>query len=168
MQKLTIWEQHFSPDISITYWQSLLNNVKEITAAMARKSTTLEHLSVSCYVDVDDFFKACNPDWTWTNLKSLEFTCRLNNQEVSSDTINKMLVKSGNAALKMPRVNLMYIVEYHPKTVSFKYQVEAAYATLRWRGGPAIKLEPSVLNMWRKVVQLNWNRDFHISMKVEK
>lgn len=90
----------------------------------------LERLAVSCYVDVDDLFEAYKPiRHGLAMMKLLESHCQLVNQEVSSEIINKMLVRAGNAALRMPRLTLMHISEFYSRTVNVRYQVEASYAT---------------------------------------
>ncbi|RFU33343.1 hypothetical protein B7463_g3037, partial [Scytalidium lignicola] len=164
---LTIFED-FNEDYNIIYhfgqiaraWryppELIRTPCPSVGAALAWRSISLEKLFASYIVDAKDFFKACEPDWVWNNLKSLALTSRLLICSTRPSTINNMLVEAGMTALKMPKLQTMEIWNGIKRNAGvFRYQVTTTSTMLGWCGTWDLELDPEVVEIWRKVALLH-------------
>lgn len=80
-----------------------------IAASLAKASLGFEKLSASYFIDAQDFFTACRPDWVWNNLSSLALTSWLLTSPDNYSGINDLLRSAAAAAMRMPKLLLMEI-----------------------------------------------------------
>lgn len=164
LKTLTIFED-FNEDYHIVYRLNYITRVwpyqpeldiipdPAIGAAIAYKSTGLEKLSVSFMIDANDFFRACQPDWAWHNLKFLSLTSKLLTlHKPDQSVINSMFTSAGSTALSMPKLQLMEIwngIKRH--ACVFRYQVTIDSTTLGWHGTWDLDLDPDTAKVWKEV-----------------
>ncbi|KAJ3493151.1 hypothetical protein NLG97_g4916 [Lecanicillium saksenae] len=132
---------------------------RSIPAAFATRSTNLEGLSVSYWIDAYDFFSS-GVKCTWPTLSSLFLTSRRLVPETDSAQINAILTAAGNSALRMPRLKTL-VIWYGAKGVAseFRYELLGGRASVQWRGTFHIALEPRTLEAWKAAALLHTDRD---------
>lgn len=124
----------------------------KVAAALVSKSLNLDHLSVSYMASADDFFKACQPAWTWQQLQSLTLTSGVLRRTESRRDIDHLLYKAGCTALQMPRLHTMVIWDgIKGNACAFIYHVNGEGVDITWRSTWEMELTPRVVKAWERV-----------------
>jgi len=123
----------------------------KVGAAFARRSRGLEHLSVGFLTDAYHFFKACQPDWQWDQLRSLCLTSRLMSKTTTKKT-NLLLTLAAQTVPRMPKLETLTLWNgARGEACSFTYCRQ--YGAIIWRGTWDPKLKRSTLDAWRSMAR---------------
>lgn len=143
------------------FWGYAINATRVVDpgvgAAFASKSLDLEQLSVSYMASAEDFFRACQPTWTWQRLESLALTSQLLQHTADHQKIDALLYKAGMAALQMPKLRTL-VLWYGAKgtACAFIYSADRGNAAhVTWRGTWGMELSPHVVQVWERVALEN-------------
>lgn len=140
-----------------------------VAAELARRSVSLEHLSLAHMVDANDFLAACDQTWTWSRLQSLALTTKHLQGDYRADgnwdpadaqLVDGVLFRAGTIALQMPRLQTLVLwSEQIGDACAFMYTAvdpkEGNTACITWRGTWEAQLSPNVVGIWEKVARTN-------------
>jgi hypothetical protein len=135
-------------------WQVEASRVVDakVGAAFASKSLGLEQLAVSYMVNAEDFFRACQPTWTWQRLQSLALTTQLLRPTGSRQEIDALLYEAGLAALRMPKLRTLVLWNGgRENACAFIFHVDGHRASVTWRGTWDMGLSRRVVEVWERV-----------------
>lgn len=131
--------------------QSFTDYSVETSRAFARESQRLEELSVPHVIDAWRFFRACEPEWTWPNLKSLTLTCSvLSKGSSQEDNISNLVRIAGLAARNMPKLERMDIWKFWKREacwIVFRRE-SSRKGTIAIKATWDIELDPDVVEAW--------------------
>ncbi|KAH6877244.1 hypothetical protein B0T10DRAFT_520287 [Thelonectria olida] len=125
--------------------------------ALAKRSISLEYLSVSVMVDARQFFDACELGWTWHNLQYLELTSPLLTDVETRDEVSDLLYNAGITALNMPQLHNMILWngmrEEAGAFIYCKKSKEDGLPSITWRGTWTPYLHRYVTVTWDVVAE---------------
>lgn len=153
--------RHCGPRLRVTrnigtYMEAMVKDFPfphELVGALALRSCSLEHLSVSYMLCARDFYEKCRRTYKWERLQSLALTSPSLTPTGDSGLINELLVTAGRVALRMPK--LQDLVLWNGKrgeACAFIYHKESQSrdkASLTWRGTWDFNLD-DVAKWWQK------------------
>ncbi|KAF4463384.1 F-box domain-containing [Fusarium albosuccineum] len=122
-----------------------------VGAAFASRSLKVEELSVSFMTDARDFLDACQPGWRWEHLRSLVLTSRLMTPSERQVEVTHLLRDAGVIAMRMPELQTMALWN-GAKGEACAFTYRRGDGSITWRGTWDMKLEPCVIEAWRRVV----------------
>jgi hypothetical protein len=82
--------------------EALWELVPDVSWAVAKASTQLEHLSTLFMVDASYFLDARKPSWTWPNSTAVILTLQLLTPDGTPTEIDNLLQAAAGAIPKMP------------------------------------------------------------------
>ncbi|KAK4196598.1 hypothetical protein QBC40DRAFT_313184 [Triangularia verruculosa] len=124
---------------------------RQLAAAFASRSLTPDELSLSYIIDAQDFFKTCQPTWTWQSLESLSLTSKQLRFTVDRKDLDKLLLEAGKTALCMPKLKTLVLWSGENDACAFIYQTRNDHASITWRGTWGMEFSPAVVDLWRRV-----------------
>ncbi|RMJ11709.1 hypothetical protein CDV36_008670 [Fusarium kuroshium] len=129
----------------------------------------LENISISFLIDAKDFFR---PFWTtqsgcttsWENLKTLSLTCRAFKSH-STHRINGLLCAAANAAMKMPKLQLLELWDgTRGRTSVFRYRVaDTTVVEVTWLSTHILDIDQKVIDAWTHVAMAQGRPDIRVS-----
>jgi hypothetical protein len=158
VKRLSLFED-ISEDVIAPYSMSprLLTTILSIT--LAERSRRLQQLSASFMFDALCFFRACQTDWVWAELRSLAVTSRTLDQrervrtgitDVIPRAAGLMLCDAARAVKSMPKLKIMEIWNGGAgHACLFRYQIEHETARLTWKAAPYFPLDNQVVKVWK-------------------
>jgi hypothetical protein len=133
--------------------QALRAAQPKVGAAVAKRSLPLERMTASFMVDAAHFFNACQPEWTWSQLRSLVLTSRVLDKAEDRSKIYDLLNLAGTTALHMPKLHVLSLWNWKKgQACAFTYRRNFLSPSITWRatwGG--VLLESHVASTWRRV-----------------
>ncbi|RSM02776.1 hypothetical protein CDV31_010815 [Fusarium ambrosium] len=129
----------------------------------------LENMSISFLIDAKDFFQ---PFWTtqsgcttsWENLKTLSLTCQAFKSH-STHRINRVLCAAANAAMKMPKLQLLELWDGTRGRASvFRYRVvDTTVVEVTWLSTHILDIDQKVIDAWTSVALAQGRPDVRVS-----
>ncbi|KAI8689663.1 hypothetical protein NCS56_00230000 [Fusarium sp. Ph1] len=129
----------------------------------------LENISVLFLIDAKDFFQ---PFWTlrtecvttWENLKTLSLTSWILKSS-SRSRVNGFLCAAANAAMKMPKLQLLELWSGDKGIASvFRYRVKDTVTEVTWLSTHITKVGQKVINAWTSVAVAEGRPDVRVSI----
>jgi hypothetical protein len=140
---------------------------RALGVTFAKKSVALEQLSVAFMTDAVCFFEACDPTWSWLNLKSLALTSRFLTLTVKASRIFSLLRAAGKAALQMPSLqNMSLWNSIKGQACAFIYQFGDGYRSITWRSTWDLQMNPCVVEAWGRVAAENARSDLRVEKEL--
>ncbi|KAF9869595.1 hypothetical protein CkaCkLH20_12892 [Colletotrichum karsti] len=125
-----------------------------VSRKIAKVSLKLVTLSACFITDASYFFEAREESWNWENLTSLALTSKLLTHDVDAASINEMLRLAAEAALHMPKLEVMELWNGRERVAMlFRYQKakNGQSAVITVRGTFQLALDPEVIEAWNAV-----------------
>ncbi|CAG9989489.1 unnamed protein product [Clonostachys byssicola] len=126
---------------------------RELVGALALRSCSLEHLSVSYMLCARVFYEECQPTYKWERLQSLALTTPSLIPTGNGGLIQELLLTAGRVALRMPKLQDLALWNgKRGEACAFIYhkgRQSQDEASLTWRGTWDFSLD-GVAEWWQK------------------
>ncbi|KAH6954859.1 hypothetical protein DER45DRAFT_633323 [Fusarium avenaceum] len=127
---------------------------RALAGFFAKKSMQLEHLSVAFIIDAADFFRACDPEWRWNELRSLTLTTKALARETQPGETYQQLQAAARVALSMPNLESLTLWNGDVgEACAFVYRRYQDDVSITWRANWEFELEPEVRSAWEAVAK---------------
>lgn len=142
---------------------------RAVGAKVARSSTGLEHLSAAFMVDASAFLAARQPQWAWSNPRTLALTSGLLVPRAKQDQVGRMLESAAAAAAagRMPALETMEIWNGRAGLAGlFRYRSarRGRTAGISWRGTWDLEVGEDVVRAFEAVA----NKERRAGLVVER
>ncbi|KAF5006195.1 hypothetical protein FDECE_7418 [Fusarium decemcellulare] len=136
-----------------------------VGAAFASRSLKVEELSVSFMTDARDFLDACQSGWRWEHLRSLVLTSRLMTPSRRQVEVTHLLRDAGVIAMRMPELQTMAFWN-GAKGEACAFTYRRGDGSITWRATWDMKLEPCVIEAWRRVIYQYSRQAFRVKSEI--
>jgi hypothetical protein len=147
-------------------------SLPKLSAAILGASTKLDLLAVSFVIDARDFFLPFSPmsDLAPPGFPQLQFIAITSDDldpSKGAEHVNNLLYSAGNAALRMPKLQVMELWNGRPgEAAVFRYERSPPdiVATLTWSSSWTFFPNPKVFDQWRKVADKHMCPGFRMNL----
>ncbi|RSL47895.1 hypothetical protein CEP53_009756 [Fusarium sp. AF-6] len=151
------------------WWSSTEVTTIRLSKYLRNYGKQVENMSISFLIDAEEFFL---PFWTtqsgwttsWENLKTLSLTCQAF-RSYSTHRINGVLCAAANAAMKMPKLQLLELWDgVEGKASVFRYRlVDTTVVEVTWASTHILDVDPEVIDAWTSVAMAQERPDIRVS-----
>lgn len=129
---------------------------RALAGFFANKSMQLEHLSVAFVIDAADFFRACDPEWLWNELRSLTLTAKALARETQPGETYQQLQTTAQVALSMPKLESLTLWNGDVgEACAFVYRRYQDDVSITWRANWEFELGSEVRSAWESVAKIH-------------
>ncbi|KAI3535884.1 hypothetical protein CABS01_00789 [Colletotrichum abscissum] len=169
LKKISVFEEtneeyitSFRPISPITAPDIIRITSPTVSAAFAKRSLSLEQLSVTFLIEASDFFQSRQKDWVWSHMRFLTLTSRILTQ-TENLRIENLLRNAATTALSIPHLHTMVLWNGRKgEAFKFFYHAKSSYTCIGWQGTWDWKLTPSVIRNWQRVADQNTRHDLKV------
>lgn len=129
---------------------------RALAGFFAKKSMQLKHLSVAFVIDAADFFRACDPEWRWNELRSLTLTAKALVRETQPGETYQQLQAAARVALGMPKLESLTLWNGDVgEACGFVYRRYQDDVSITWRANWEFELGSEVRSAWEAVAKMH-------------
>ncbi|RSL71979.1 hypothetical protein CEP54_001156 [Fusarium duplospermum] len=150
-------------------WSSTEVDTIRLAKYLRNYGKQLENMSISFLIDAKEFFQpfwTAQSGWTtsWENLKTLSLTCRAF-KSFSTHRISGVLCAAANAAMKMPKLQLLELWDgVEDRASVFRYRVvDTTVVEVTWLSTHILEINQKVIDAWTSVALAQGRPDIRVS-----